>query len=271
MPTNSRHSRAINTVPAAWKREPVVTIEQALRADSSLVASPDEVEEQERQHADRLARETAHLDNVLAAMWSCRACGVGNAMGGSSSGLCGPCTNVAALIKAEQRVSQMTSTVAARRELVLNFWRDNHDAARVCHLQWPRPVFMPPSPPPKMLSLSNTFSSASVHGADPLSPSPRSVAGITPNREVVDFYEATSALCRSADLDGADGLLSLTSCLLPWQRAALDVALAAEWKRQFMNPRLVDRVEADLRKRQDGPGGPSPVPATGNRRHPLAP
>ena len=81
--SNSRHSRAINTVPAAWKREPVVTIEQAFGANSPLVASPEQVEEQERQHADRLARETAHLDNVLAAMWSWLACGVGNAMGSS--------------------------------------------------------------------------------------------------------------------------------------------------------------------------------------------
>lgn len=118
MPTHHRQTRA-TPIPAAWKREPVVTIESAFGVNSPIVASPEEVAEQERLHSERLARDIAVLDNALVSMWSCRACGVGNAMG-SSSGLCGPCTSVAAVIRAEQRAGDDIGG-RSRRELVLDF------------------------------------------------------------------------------------------------------------------------------------------------------
>lgn len=105
-----------------------------------------------------------------------------------------------------------------------------------------RVLLMPPPSPPK-----------SGQGSTPL----QKFANRSPYRQVlealralpaserVDFYEANSALCRSADLDGADGLLSLRNAYCRGS-SALDRALTLEWRRQFVSPRLAHPVERDF-------------------------
>jgi xanthine dehydrogenase iron-sulfur cluster and FAD-binding subunit A len=90
--------------------------EAGILPGSRLLATPEEVAEQERVESERLAVQNAHLDGVLASLWSCNCCRTGNAMG-SASGLCGACSVVAAQLRAE-RVMNDDVNGQSRRELV---------------------------------------------------------------------------------------------------------------------------------------------------------
>lgn len=112
-----RQTRAQAPLPPYTPKPAPRTLEEAgILPGSRLLATPEEVAEQERVESERLAVQNAHLDGVLASLWSCNCCRTGNAMG-SASGLCGACSVVAAQLRAE-RVMNDDVNGQSRRELV---------------------------------------------------------------------------------------------------------------------------------------------------------
>jgi hypothetical protein len=103
----------------AWKPTPAPpTLEQAgIHPGSALLASPEEVEQQEREEAQRLSRENAHVDAVLASIWQCHCCGSNTAVSG---GLCGPCHLVVNQLTAARYASDQVNG-RSRRDLALEY------------------------------------------------------------------------------------------------------------------------------------------------------
>ncbi len=115
---------------------------------------------------------------------------------------------------------------------------------------WNGRILMPPPPPQKTVENSAPLPQRRMTQ----SPYHNVVDALRQCRpeERVDFYESVGALRRSADCDGAYGLLRLRTAYCRGS-SPLDRALAAEWKRQFLSPRFVARVERNWPHREEVP------------------
>ena len=93
----------LSGLPTSWKpREAPSEIILPGRLDG-FIATPEEVEERERQDAERVEKANAHMDAVLQAMFVCRCCGQ-NA--GPGVGLSGPCAAVVRRLRTEQAMAE---------------------------------------------------------------------------------------------------------------------------------------------------------------------
>jgi hypothetical protein len=98
-------------------RDTPPTLEQAgITPGSAMLATPEQVAEQEAAEAEHLAHAAAQIDQTLGAWWACRACSLGNAFG-SSVGLCPACATVAAQLTATRHAAEQVNG-HARVELV---------------------------------------------------------------------------------------------------------------------------------------------------------
>ena len=136
--------------------------------------------------------------------------------GQHSSGLCGPCQNVAALVRAEARMHDDVNGVP-RRELVERLSGGTAVTPQVRDLV-ERPRRWVHARPRRHKAAPQRRYPAQRHLT---APSPyrqvlEALRALASNRDGQMFHEATSALCRSADLDGASGLLRFASCVLSW-------------------------------------------------------
>jgi hypothetical protein len=113
---------------------------------------------------------------------------------------------------------------------------------------WNGRFFLPPPSPPKSTGCPAALPQRSRMTRDPYYQVVDAVKALTP-AERISFLEATSALTRSADCDGVDGLLSLRAAYCHGT-TALDRALALEWKRVFLSPRVKGRVERNWPERE---------------------
>jgi hypothetical protein len=103
----------------AWTpNPPPPTLEQAgIHPGSGLLATPEEVAQQEKEEAERLAVQNAHVDAVLASIWQCHCCGVGTAV---SRGLCTNCLLVIDQQVAARAASEQVNG-RSRRDLALEY------------------------------------------------------------------------------------------------------------------------------------------------------
>jgi hypothetical protein len=108
-----------NALPTVRSGSPTaLTLEQAgIWPESTLVASPEEVAQREREEAKRLEVLNGHMDRVLASIWSCRCCGEGVNVSG---GLCGPCRLTINQLRAARHASE-TVNGKSRRDLALAY------------------------------------------------------------------------------------------------------------------------------------------------------